>query len=402
MTLNRNRINCSGIPAIQSTATGTKAMTSKLKYLVATSIISAAIVGASSAHAAGTAPGTDILNTVNVNFQVGGVSQTAVQSSNTFDVDRKVIFTLTEATPTGATSVTPGQTNAVTTFTLSNTSNDTLDFTLAMAQLGNGTGNTEHALNDAFDINAPTTAGTGSPTYFVDTDPDGAGPLTRDGIYTPGVDTDTVVNNLAADGSIRIFIVGSIPLTATDGQAAGVTLTGTALNSDGSAIVAATDSDVNTAGIETIFADTGRNGIESDGDDYEVNAAALTVKKYSRVISDGVSVTNPKAIPGAIVEYCIAVSNAAGAATANGVGVSDNLGLPAIAAYAEWDVTGGFVPGLDGTAVTVIDAPTNMGSCTVGGTAVSYTGGTNGTVSGTLTDIAAGETRTLVFRVKIK
>ncbi len=347
-------------------------MTSKLKILVAAGTVTAAMMSASSAFAAGSLVGTDVQNTATVDYQVGGVPQTQRTATDLFDVDRKVLFTLTEATPLGTTPVNPGQQDRVTTFTLNNTSNDTLDFSLAAAQLGNGTNNAEHGGSDAFDV-------TGF-TYFVD----GNG----NGTYEVASDTATTVNNLAPDTSIAIFIVGDIPLTATNGQVASVTMTATALNSDNTAITAATDLTANTAGIETIFADTGRDGIESDGDDYTVNAPNLTVTKLSRVVSDGVSATNPKAVPGAVVEYCIVVSNAASAATATNVAVSDNLNLEPDFTY-----RAAFTPKLDGTVVS-------GNTCTAGPTNATYNGGTN-TVSGTLTNIAAGETRTLVFQVTI-
>jgi hypothetical protein len=347
-------------------------MTSKLKLLVATSTVAAVVMNAGSAHAAGTLVGTDVQNNVSVSYQVGGVNQTAATASNTFDVDRKVIFTVTEAAPTGTTAVSPGQQDAVTTFVVSNTTNDTLDFTLAATQLSGGTA--EHGGTDAFDV-------TGL-QFFVDAN--------NNGTYEAGTDVATTIDNLAPDTSVRVFIIGDIGLGQTNGQVAGVTLTATAQNSDGTAITAATDATANTAGIETIYADTGRDGIEADGDDYTVAAANLSVTKYSRIVSDGVSATNPKAIPGAVVEYCIAVSNGATAATATNVNISDNLTTVAGVTY-----QASFTPATDGT---VVNAGTS--TCTPGAGTGSYNAGTD-TVSGTLTNIAAGETRTLVFRVTI-
>lgn len=52
--------------------------------------------------------------------------------------------------------------------------------------------------------------------------------------------------------------------------------------------------------------------------------ANLSVTKVSTVVSDGVSATNPKAIPAAIMRYCILVSNA-GSATATSVSITDAL-----------------------------------------------------------------------------
>ena len=52
--------------------------------------------------------------------------------------------------------------------------------------------------------------------------------------------------------------------------------------------------------------------------------ANLSVTKISTVVSDGVSGSNPKAVPGATIRYCILVSNA-GSATATNVSVSDAM-----------------------------------------------------------------------------
>ena len=114
-------------------------------------------------------------------------------------------------------------------------------------------------------------------------------------------------------------------------------------------------------------------------------AAALTATKTSKIISDPVNgSTNPKMIPGAVVEYCIAVANAAGSATATNVGISDSL--PAATTY------------LSAFGIKVNGTVTGS-TCNADGTA----GGSfaSGVVSGTLSDIAAGSASTLVFRVTI-
>ncbi len=349
-------------------------MTSKLKFLVGISVLAcSSIGGVNAAHASGTTQGTDILNNVTVDFQVGGVNQTQATASDTFQVDRVVRFTLVESATivNGTTTVVPGQTDAVTAFTLTNTSNDVLDFSLVASQIASA-GATPTG-TDAFDVS--------NLAFFIDVD--------DDGVFNPAVDTVTSIDNLAADDSVTVFVIGDIAISQINGDVSGVTLTGTALNSDGSTITASTDADVNTAGVETIFGDTGRDGVEAANDDYTVSAAELSVAKVSRVISDPVSSTNPKAIPGAVVEYCIAVSNAAGGATATGVTLSDNLST----------ITGvTFVPSSAFVDGTTFDATTS--TCAAGTTAATYTAATD-TVSGTLTDIAGGETRTLVFQVTI-
>lgn len=52
--------------------------------------------------------------------------------------------------------------------------------------------------------------------------------------------------------------------------------------------------------------------------------ANLSITKMSSVVSDGVSGSNPKALPGAILRYCILVSNA-GSATATSVSIGDTI-----------------------------------------------------------------------------
>lgn len=348
-------------------------MTSKLKFLVATGTLSAAIMNASSAYAAGTLVGTDITNQASVSYQVGGVAQTAAVDSDMFEVDRKVLFTVQEDGNV-TTSVVPNAQNAYTTFIVNNTSNDTLDFSLSPTQLSGGAAT--HGGTDVFDVQ--------NLEVFVDSN--------GNNVYDAGVDTATSINNLAPDTSVRVFIVGDIPTTQTNGQIAGVTLAATALNSDGSAITASTDSNANTAGVETIYADAGRDGVESDQDDFTVSTASLSVTKLSRVVSDGVSSSNPKAVPGAVVEYCIVVTNS-GSQPATNVSVSDDLSA---ASLANITYDSSFQAKLDGT---VVNMATN--TCTPGTTNAAYSGGSNGIVSGTLSNIAVGDTRTLVFRVTI-
>ncbi|MEQ1550756.1 MAG: GEVED domain-containing protein [Sphingorhabdus sp.] len=70
----------------------------------------------------------------------------------------------------------------------------------------------------------------------------------------------------------------------------------------------------------------------STSDDFEIDNVTLytcqpgelTVTKVSSVLSDGVSTSNPKAIPGAVIRYCIFVVNT-GPVTASNVSATDNL-----------------------------------------------------------------------------
>ena len=296
-------------------------MTSKLKLLVASAVIPAVFLNAVPAIAAGTTQGTSVLNNVTVDFQVGGVAQTQASASDTFVVDRKILFNIAEKATTGTTTVIPGQTARVTTFLLTNAANDTLDFTVTPANIVGGTA--AHGGTDAFDVTS----------LLICLD----GPVI-DGVCDTAASASLTINDLVADGTATILILGNIPAAATNGQVANVSATATALNSNGTAITgagaAAADATVNGAGtVETIFADVAksgnggtsvaRDGIDVATDDYTVSAAALSVFKSSRIISDGVSTSNFKSLPGAVVEYCISVTNGAGAATATGIAIKD-------------------------------------------------------------------------------
>lgn len=336
----------------------------------------AMILASSPAYASGTSAGTTITNTATVNFQVGGVSQTAVSGSDSFTVDRKVNLTTAEV-GSATTSVSPGQTSAVTTFLVTNTSNATLDFNLAATQLSGGTA--QHGGTDNFDAT--------NVRMFADTNSNGS--------YDAGTDQQiTYLDQIAADASARVFVVVDIPVSRVTGDVAGVRLTATAreataAGSLGAAITETTGG--NTSGVDTVFADTNangntaRDGADFYGDDYTVLAAALTVTKTSRIVSDPINgSTNPLMIPGATVEYCIAVANAAGSATATNVSVSDTL--PATTTF-----EAGFGILVNGTVTGA--------TCNADGSS----GGAHnsGVVTATLSDIAAGTTRTVLFRVTV-
>jgi uncharacterized repeat protein (TIGR01451 family) len=353
-------------------------MTRQLRLLATASSLAVAALAATPAFAEGTTAGTTITNQVSLSYKVGGVDQTAVTASNSFTVDRKVNLTVAEVGDT-TTSVSPGQQSAVTTFDVTNASNAPLDFGLAVSQLSGGTAT--HGGTDNFN-------GTDL-KIFRDTNGNGS--------FDAGTDLEAgYLDQVAADQTQRVFVVLNVPLGRATGDVAGVRLTATAAEATAAGSQGATvtqTTGANTAGVDTVFADAGAtggntafDGIHFDEDDYTILAAALTATKTSRVISDPVNgTTNPKMIPGSVVEYCIAVANAAGSATASNVNVTDTL-------PGETDYLAAFGVKLNGT---VTGATCNADGAGSG----SYA---SGVVSGTLADLLAGEARTLVFRVTVK
>ena len=355
------------------------------KLLGVVSMAALSTLGATSAHATGTVAGTTILNTVAVNYSVGGIAQTAASASNTVTVDRKVIFTLTGAATT--TTVSPGQAVAVTTYQLTNASNDTLDFALSAVNQTTGT-TTAHGGTDAYS--------TGAITYYIDTN--------GNGVYDPGTDQAiTWVDEVAPDANKTVFAVTSIPLAALNTQVAGIVLTATAeaggaTGTQGAVLTNSTGA--NTAGIDTVFADAaGATDGAADGKysakgDYTVFAPVLTVQKLSTIISDPINnTTNPKAIPGAVVEYCIVVQNATGAASTTNLAISDPLPTQVTYLSSFGILLNGTYSGSNCNA----DGTANVANSTY----TAPAGANPANVAGTLSNVAAGGATTLRFRVTI-
>lgn len=330
-----------------------------------------------SANAAGTAAGTSVVNQASVDFVVGGINQTDVNSnSDAFLVDQKVLFTVSEV-GASATTVTPGSTLQVLTYSLSHTGNYVADFGVA-------------ASNDAGDDFDPS-----SSSVFVESG-GGAG-------YQDGVDTATFVDELAADASIVVYVVSSIPLSATNGQDAIVHLQATA-KAGGLAATQGADL-VETAGAETqgsvdiVFADdagsasgdAARDGKHSEADTYLVSSASIAVTKSSTVISDPINGgTNPKRIPGAIIEYTINVANSGGAAADN-VAVTDALAAELTYSPGTLIVDGNAE---DDNNTDGDDTPLDGGNPTAG----SFSGVT---VSASIFAIPAGQNKNIVFRAVV-
>jgi uncharacterized repeat protein (TIGR01451 family) len=266
----------------------------------------------------------------------------------------------------------------VTAFLVANSSNAPLDLALAVTQLNGGSA--AHGGTDNYDVS--------NIKMYVDTNSNSS--------YDPGTDVEiTYLDQLAADDSKTVFVVADVPLGLSTSDVAGVRLTATASEATAAGSLGGTITQTTGANdkaeVDTVFADTAaagnvlRDGIHFSEDDYTILAAALTATKTSRVISDPFNgSTDPKMIPGAVVEYCIAVANAAGSATATNVNVSDEV--PEQTTY---DAAFGIK--LNGT----VTGSTCNADGVAGG---SYAGGI---ASGTLSDIAAGVSRTLVFRVSV-
>ena len=282
-------------------------ISSKLVTLLA----GAALLGLVSQGAlALTTSGTVISNSATLGYTVGGVAQTGITSAAaTFMVDKKIDLLVT-ATDVAAVSVSPGQTAAVTTFTVTNNGNDPQDFSLSATNTA--AGQVLFTKTDNFD--------TTGIQVFVE---NGLAP----GYQSSGPNQDTAIyiDELAPGASKTVYILASIPLAQVNGDAALVSLKATALvgggvGVQGAALVATVGA--NTAGVDIVFADAAgsddvvRNADYSARDAYFVSSALLSVSKAATLICDPLNGNvNPKNIPSAVVQYAITITNAVTATT---------------------------------------------------------------------------------------
>jgi len=286
------------------------AFNNSLKRLLATGLVAFfSVVYSTSALAVGTAADTDIANSATVDFKVGGVVQTAVPSNTTtFKVDQVVDLTVAEADGID-TDVSPAETGAVARFTVTNTGNATQDFNLSVADLTSGSvfGNSDSIQADSL-------------TIVIDAN--------DNGVYDEGTDlVQSFIDELSAvsgSNEVYVFILADIPADAVDGDAANIRLTATA-HKAGAAGLGAVEAETGVdddAGLQIVFS----NNTGTADDSYLVGSATLDAVKTSRVVSDPLLQSFPEAlaIPGAIVEYTITITNTGGTSATELV-ISDDI-----------------------------------------------------------------------------
>ena len=288
-------------------------------------LIALSSVGAlQSAFAVGTPSGTTISNQATVDYSVGGVNQTQITSAAaSFVVDSRIDLTVSEVS-TNATQTNPGQNNVVTAFRVSNTGNSTQGYQLSVTNEASGA--VLFSQTDNQNVN--------NLRIFVDSN--------GNGTYDAGTDSATNIDTLATDNdgeSVVVFVLADIPVAATNAQYANVRLQAIAAvpGTNGGTVATATGGADNPAVVDIVFADAGRDATESAADQYDIRSAALTVTKSATVISDPFSSSNPKAIPGAVIEYSIVVTNNSTTTSADAVTVTD--AIPANTTFVPGSIT---------------------------------------------------------------
>jgi uncharacterized repeat protein (TIGR01451 family) len=293
---------------------------SALTLLLATLLV---MTAAPFALAAGTPSGTTIQNRATINYSVGAVPQTLIESSptgnstpgedngvdTTFRVDNRVDLTVASL---GSTDVIPGQADRVLAFSITNTGNTTQGYRLDVVN-----GATDIAMDD----------------IRIYHDLDNSGTPDDGELYVAGSN----VADVDADGSIRVLIVADTPIGAVNGDTDTYWLRATTLDAGTEVVTTQTrvDQSDDPLAVDVVFADGDgdgggaadalRDGRHMASGVFTVTSAALTVVKTSAVIEDiNGENANAKAIPGARVRYTLTITNN-GAATAEGVTLTDSV-----------------------------------------------------------------------------
>jgi len=346
------------------------------------------------AQAVGTASGTSITNTATVVYSVGSVTQPAISTGATgpFVVDTKVNLTVQRVDGTYVSSA-PSSTSYLT-FRVLNSGNTAQDYALQALASTDPFGGA-----DTFDAN--------NVQVFVDAN--------GDGVYTAGTDTMTFIDGLVSDTTATVFIVGNIPVVQVTGDIAAYALLATTHDAGAAGVLG--NLTVQTAGagtltgVDVVFADiananvatdTDRDGEASDRSAYQVAAAAITILKSAATYSDPFNgITNPKAIPGAVMTYTITVANAAGGANATNVTITDNLtGMPVTFATQFIDATDTCAAG-QGIVVDADGPGAGLGVCNSNLADVDNGSFAGNTVTVNGLTINAGTSATIKFQVVV-
>ncbi|RDC59707.1 hypothetical protein HME9302_00899 [Alteripontixanthobacter maritimus] len=256
-------------------------------------IVLSAALAASAAHAEGVPAGTLIENTAQASYDVGNGVETVDSNTVTLKVDELLDVTVTSL-DAAAVGTAPG--DAVLTFELTNIGNGPEAFVLTTNAAVSG--------ND-FDTTVDGIA--------VDTN--------GNGVYDPGIDEvltgPETTAILPADGNLTVFVLVTVPNTATDSQQSSVQLIADAVTGSGAP--------------GTTFGAQGENGVDAvvgtTGADDDATGSLIVGVTTVELVKTGV-VSDPfggtSAVPGAIITYTLSAS-VSGSGTATALVITDAI-----------------------------------------------------------------------------
>lgn len=301
------------------------------------------------AHAAGTRAGSTISNTASASFDNGGGTQTIDSNKIDLLVDELLDVTVDSSNPADV-PTTPGATNQVLTFSVTNNGNGEEAFVLSTIANGGG------------DQYNPTVT-----QIYLDNG-DGVFDAGTDTLYTPGSNNPV----LDPDESITVFVIATTPGTVSDGDRGIVSLVAAAQTGTGNPGTSFTGK--GEGGGDAVVGSTRADG--QDNGAFRVSAATVTLVK-SAVVVDPFGGAEP--VPGATITYTITATTA-GSGSLNGLTISDNV--PANTSYVAGSI--------------------RLGSTALSDAADSDAGSYDGTkVAVALGTVAGGQTRTVTFKAII-
>lgn len=351
-----------------------------------------AVMAPRSAMATGTDAGTGITNNATLNYVVSGVTQSAMATSTTFTVDKKIIYSVS----TGNTSASP---LGVTPNTIVSSSTGTITTNVIAFTLGN-TGNTLQNFQVSATDTGTLTPGSGTPKYYYEVlGTNSACPQLNTSAVTPFTPGATsVIPNVAKDTNACLYVMIDVPAGATDAQIRDVTPTVASSTSGGTAL---TNSGTAGTGNGIVIAMAGGTNSASAIGEFKVATASLSVVKSSAVYSDPFSASNPKAIPGAVVTYTITITNS-GSSDATSVQIVDDLSTPINGGSLAYDTAFQGGAACSSPGIVVNGACSNAGVTTTWDSINKKITVSGLTVKGTVSNGGSAGTATILYQVTIQ
>lgn len=332
-------------------------------YLARTALAAAmVVVFAPEVQAAGTAAGSNIVNTASATFtDPAGTPQTSTSNTSTLRVDEILDVTVI-SNDAGNVSVNTPSSNQVLSFTITNSGNGSETFVLSATGTVSG---------DQFNP--------GNVRIYIDNG-DGVFNAASDTLYVAASNDPTLI----ADGNQTVFLVSDIPTGRSNADVGLASLSATAKTGSGTA--GTTFAAQGTNGGDAVVGSTTASATRSNG--YVVSHAGAALVKSSTVLDQ---FGGAHAIPGATVTYSLAFT-ATGTGNLTNAAVTDSI--PAGSSYVPGSIT------LDTVALTdAVDADKAKFEAAPAGT------NAKGRVTvdlGTVTAVAApGTLHTVTFKVTI-